>query len=733
MKTSSLKLVAILLAITLSSSAQKPASKPGPPAAAPVTREQEPAADDVVRITANLVQIDAVVTDSGGRQITDLTDSDFEILEDGRPQKISNLSYVSVATPKVRTSTSPKLSPRDRLLIPPVNLRREDIHRTIALVVDDLGLSFESTVHVRNALRKFVDETMQPNDLVAIIRTRAGSGALQQFTSDKRQLYAAIDRIRWNPSGTGLVGAFAPIDLDPLTKLRARAATAMPGGQPLSMDEINSAAEFEDFRRDMFSIGTLGALKFVVQGMREMPGRKAVILMSDGITIFNNDVPDTERRSKDTGRNRVFDSLHQLTDFANRSSVVIYTMDARGLQTLGLAAQDNTDDQTVDQVKVGLDNRYDSFLQSREGLDYLSRQTGGFLIHDNNDLAAGIERVVNDQNGYYLIGYRPAESTFNAEGRRGFHKLSVRVRRPGLKVRARTGFYGITDEATKAVEKTGEQKITEALVSPFSSAEVHLRMTSLFGSDSTQHLMMRTLLYIDGKDLTFTDASDGWHQVSFEVLAVTFGDNGIASNKFGRTESIRVKDDAFRQAQEHGLIYTLNLPLEKSGAYQLRVAVRDADSNRVGSANQFIEAPNLKKGQLALSGVVVAGASADEVSFNPDIEARANPAVRQMRPGMVLNYAYSIYNAKRDKKSKRPQLQTQVRMFHGSELIYSGKVLDLNVAEQNGLKPIPAIGTVQLGSKLQSGDYFLQVVVTDLLADKNRNTSVSGIDFEVVD
>ena len=161
--------------------------------------------------------------------------------------------------------------------------------------------------------------------------------------------------------------------------------------------------------------------------------------------------------------------------------------------------------------------------------------------------------------------------------------------------------------------------------------------------------------------------------------------------------------------------------------------MRDADSNRVGSANQFIEAPNLKKGQLALSGVVVAGASADEVSFNPDIEARANPAVRQMRPGMVLNYAYSIYNAKREKKSKRPQLQTQVRMFHGSELIYSGKVLDLNVVEQNGLKPIPAIGTVQLGSKLQSGDYFLQVVVTDLLADKNRNTSVSGIDFEVVD
>jgi VWFA-related protein len=206
----------MLLAITYSSFAQKSAPKPAV-SSPPAVPKQEPSAEDVVRITANLVQIDAVVTDNKGQQVADLTDRDFEILEDGRPQKITNLSYVSIKSPVTDSSTT--VTPKDRSLLPPVILRPEAVHRTIALVVDDLGLSFESTVYVRNALKKFVDEQMQSGDLVAIIRTRAGTGALQQFTADKRQLYAAIDHIRWNPSGTGLVGAFAPIDLDPLTKL----------------------------------------------------------------------------------------------------------------------------------------------------------------------------------------------------------------------------------------------------------------------------------------------------------------------------------------------------------------------------------------------------------------------------------------------------------------------------------------------------------------------------------
>src|SRR5207302_7509071 len=110
------------------------------------------------------------------------------------------------------------------------------VRRTIAVVVDDLGLSFESAYYVRRALKKFVDEQIQTGDLVAIIRTGAGIGALQQFTSDKRMLYAAVERIKWNPLGRGGVGAFAPISSSQTTSLGSSggedtASSSQSGGE----------------------------------------------------------------------------------------------------------------------------------------------------------------------------------------------------------------------------------------------------------------------------------------------------------------------------------------------------------------------------------------------------------------------------------------------------------------------------------------------------------------------
>src|SRR5262249_39137151 len=107
--------------------------------------------DDVVRISVTLVQVDAEVTDGKGKYVTDLKPEDFEIVEDGKPQLITNFSYVADATRK--------LPPPDKNAPPPpYRLRPEQVHRTIALVVDDLGLSFESTAYLRAALKKFVDE-----------------------------------------------------------------------------------------------------------------------------------------------------------------------------------------------------------------------------------------------------------------------------------------------------------------------------------------------------------------------------------------------------------------------------------------------------------------------------------------------------------------------------------------------------------------------------------------------
>ena len=188
------------------------AQQPDKPKTQPTPEPQQPSRsgdDDVVRITTNLVQVDAVVTDKNGKLITDLRQDEVQIFEDGHEQKITNFSLVNLdrsapqPTAAAPVDNGPKLPPK---------IQPADVRRTIALVVDDLGLSFESTYFTRRALKKFVDEQMQPGDLVAIIRTSGGIGALQQFTADKRQLYAAIDRVKWFVNGRASIGAFAPME-----------------------------------------------------------------------------------------------------------------------------------------------------------------------------------------------------------------------------------------------------------------------------------------------------------------------------------------------------------------------------------------------------------------------------------------------------------------------------------------------------------------------------------------
>ena len=189
-----------VLLLSLAALAQQTDNSRPQPTPSPESEPQQPSRsneDEVVRITTNLVQVDAVVTDKNGKLITDLSPDEVQIFEDGHQQKITNFSFVNPAASSVRPLPSGPPDKNAPPLPPTKLLHPEDVRRTIALVVDDLGLSFRSTYDVRNALKKFVDQQMQPGDLVAIIRTIGGIGALQQFTADKRQLHAAIERVNW--------------------------------------------------------------------------------------------------------------------------------------------------------------------------------------------------------------------------------------------------------------------------------------------------------------------------------------------------------------------------------------------------------------------------------------------------------------------------------------------------------------------------------------------------------
>jgi hypothetical protein len=218
-----------------------------------------------------------------------------------------------------------------------------------------------------------------------------------------------------------------------------------------------------------------------------------------------------------------------------------------------------------------------------------------------------------------------------------------------------------------------------------------------------------------------------------------------------------MRGETYTRAMEHGLVFVLTVPVKKPGAYQLRTALRDTATERVGSASQFIEVPNITKNRLTLSGVILDGRdpSAKTVmarnkdAANPaavrlddqakdteevkiDTDPQAGPAVRRFRRGMVLSYAYIIYNAVLNKATNRPQLQVQMRAFRDGKQVFTGRVQQFDPSGQPDLKRLMASGALQLGTDMIPGEYILQIVVTDLLASEKHRTATQWIDFEIV-
>src|ERR1035438_1937414 len=256
-----------ILSVLLLTLALAPALTPAPQALQP-----QPS-DNVIRITVNLVQVDAVVMDSKDKPVTDLRKEDFVVLQDGKSQVITNFSFISTKEGVVRTAAA-KPAPvvkgaKAPSPPPPIATRPKQIRRTVALVVDDLGLSFESIARVRQSLKKYVDSEMQPDDLVAVIRTGAGMGSLQQFTNNKQLLYAAIDHVKYNAMGRVGISSFAPL-------------------QAVNPDTDIDTSNFDNERAQIFSAGTLGAIQYVVEGLRELPGRKSVVLFSENLKLMYN-------------------------------------------------------------------------------------------------------------------------------------------------------------------------------------------------------------------------------------------------------------------------------------------------------------------------------------------------------------------------------------------------------------------------------------------------------------
>jgi VWFA-related protein len=688
----------------------------------PAPRGQEP----TFRVQTRIATIDAVVVDGDGRHVTDLTPADFEIVERRRHQTVRQAVYVQVVdpdgsvlpppapAPAVAPAAPTAPSPADAAHVAararPLATRvvQERAGRVVAIVIDDLGLSFESTAYVRQMLSRYVETQVAPGDLVAIIRTAGGVGALQQFTTDRRLLHAAIDRVRWSLQSRSGVAAFEAVTLDPSSIVAAKASSGAPSG--VLPDEL---------RTEVTAAGSMGALEYVVRGMEPLPGRKSIVFVSEG---FDLGIPDQKM-------SRAWAAFTRVMERANRAGVVVYTLDARGLQAIPHIAR----------VKLALQRSQDSLI-------YLAEQTGGFAILDTNDLTAGLGRALDDTRGYYLIGF---DTAIAPNERWDPDDVRIKVKRPGLRVRARRGLFGPADKDTQRdAAPAPTDPLVAATLSPFTTGDIDVRVTSLFAHDKKQGSYVRTLFFIDPAGLTFVDGPDGRHGADLTVLMLAIGDNGQPVGEMRIEVPLRLDDAAYRQLRQRGLLYSARVWIKEPGGYQVRAAVQDAYSKKIGTGSQFVDVPKVGKGHVAMSGVVMMDAQAlrlhsDSAAGADGGEAAAllatdgigdgvlgEPAIKIFRPGAEVVYTCEVY----DGRGKREEgFSTRATLIRDGKAIYTSPAAPISGADKAS-KPVGAVpvgGTVQLGRKLPPGTYTLQVSVGPRSSRDQKQQASQWVDFEV--
>ena len=332
------------------------------PAPAEPSRSPSP-----LRVSVDLVQIDATVTDQNGRHVTNLDTADFEV---SRTTARRRFQPFSTSPPVPRRAFPAKAPQRPLRPVPPfAPPTRDGVRRTMAVVVDNLNLSFESIPRVRAALRRFIDEQMRPGDLVAILRTAAGMGALQQFTTDRRALHAAADRVRWTMTGRILS----------VRSVRARRAPRAAG---------EGGLRGRHARRD----------SYVMRGIEQLPGRKGILLLSDGFRLTDADMK----------YGRILDMMHAVADAASRAGVVIYGIDLGAWSRPGRPRLKETSRRRLTQLAL----RQAELRETRDSLDLLSHETGGFMIADTNDISGGVGRILDDQQGFSYSAMFPRTRPF---------------------------------------------------------------------------------------------------------------------------------------------------------------------------------------------------------------------------------------------------------------------------------------------------------------------------------
>jgi hypothetical protein len=195
----------------------------------------------------------------------------------------------------------------------------------------------------------------------------------------------------------------------------------------------------------------------------------------------------------------------------------------------------------------------------------------------------------------------------------------------------------------------------------------------------------------------------------------------------------------YKKVLDDGFIYRFTFPVKKPGAFQYRVAVRDEKSEKVGSASQFVEVPDIRKGKLNVSSLVIETLTESEWQKLSDpnggpvkTDPQTDTALRRIKLGSIIHYGFEIYNAKLD-PSKKLDLKVSIRIFRDGKIVLDGRPATVDLGAQTDPLRVKYSGAFTIGSKLVTGDYILQAIVTDRLAKSKEQIATQYVQFEVIE
>src|SRR2546421_4336335 len=418
------------------------------PAQSQDKKQTKSAEDDVVKINSNLVSLDVIVKDKKGKAITDLKPEEFTVSENGVPQKIeffdSTLTSSSEAgqPAKAVVSTEPKSQTPNGF---PRNI--------IALVLDGQSTELANLKHVREGMVKYIRERISDSDSVALFSISGGLQLLQSFTQDKAKLIAAVEKAYYSSTVSKISEARGLSEDIRAMREQVAAGPELEGGPAPGPGFNGSAAAqaliarhvLEQYIQLRSSLSTqqtrpvLAALAAIAEGLRPIPGKKTLVMFSQGFVA-----PET------------LDWQVQSTiDIANRANVAIYIIDSGGLTGGAPTSGALVSGSPLGGISGGLEmeqrrrsgagesvfdiTRQEGLNRQQDLLYRISEDTGGHFIKNTNDIAGGLERIDAEIRSRYTLAYRSTDPNFDGS----FRKVKVEVRRPDANVLARAGYYAI--------------------------------------------------------------------------------------------------------------------------------------------------------------------------------------------------------------------------------------------------------------------------------------------------